>query len=270
MEKRVALVTGATSGIGEAAARQLRDRGFTVYAAGRRADRLAALAGERLLPLQLDVTDDAACVAGVERIISEQGRIDVLVNSAGYGALGSVEETELSQGRRQFEVNVFGPFRLIQLVLPHLRAQRSGRIINVSSVGGKVYSLLGSWYHGSKFALEGMSDSLRIEVEPFGIHVSIIEPGLIATEWGAIAAANLERTSGSGPYAADARGVAKSISSSPSRQAPTPDVVADAIVLAATAEHPKTRYAIAANRALRARRLLSDRQFDRLARRVAG
>jgi NAD(P)-dependent dehydrogenase (short-subunit alcohol dehydrogenase family) len=270
MSERVALVTGATSGIGEAAALALRDRGFIVYAAGRRLDRLAALSAERLIPLKLDVTDGASCASAIERIVADQGRIDVLVNNAGYGALGAIEDMSLDEGRRQFEVNVFGPFRLIQLALPHMRAQRSGRIVNVSSIGGKVYSLLGGWYHGTKFALEGMSDSLRLEVAPFGIDVSIIEPGAIATEWGAIAADNVERVSGAGAYASDARGVAVNLRGS-SGQAGTPaSVVADAIVSAATARRPKTRYPVGSNArsALVARRVLSDRRFDALARRV--
>jgi NAD(P)-dependent dehydrogenase (short-subunit alcohol dehydrogenase family) len=270
MAGRVALVTGATSGIGEAAARALRDRGFIVYAAGRRLDRLAALGAERLIPVELDVTDDASCIAAVEKTLTEQGRIDLLVNSAGYGALGAVEDTELDEGRRQFEVNVFGPFRLIQLVLPQMRAQRSGRIVNVSSIGGKVYSLLGGWYHGTKFALEGMSDSLRLEVAPFGIDVSIIEPGAIATEWGPIAADNVERVSSEGAYAADARGVAANLRSTSGPGGAPASVVADAIVRAATDRRPRTRYAIGANAklALAVRRLLTDRGFDALARRV--
>lgn len=271
MAAQVALVTGATSGIGAAAARALRDRGFVVYAGGRRADRLQALASERLIPLRLDVTDDSSCRAAVERIISEQGHLDVLVNNAGYGALGAIEDTDLDEGRGQFEVNVFGPFRLIQLALPHMRAQRSGRIVNVSSIGGQVYSLLGGWYHGTKFALEGMSDSLRVEVAPFGIDVSIIEPGAIDTEWGPIAADNVERTSGDGAYAADALAVAASMRSIAGRQNAPASIVAAAIVTAATARHPKTRYPVGphARRALQIRRLLSDRQFDRLARRAA-
>ncbi|GIF47244.1 short subunit dehydrogenase [Asanoa ferruginea] len=161
MDARVALVTGATSGIGAQAALALRRRGFVVYAAGRRGDRLADAATKELLPLKLDVTDDGSMVDAIDRIVADRGRIDVLVNNAGYGSLGAIEETTAAEGRRQFEVNVFGAFRLIQLVLPHMRAQRSGRIINVSSAGGKTYGPLGGWYHGTKFALEGMSDSLR-------------------------------------------------------------------------------------------------------------
>jgi NAD(P)-dependent dehydrogenase (short-subunit alcohol dehydrogenase family) len=272
MTSRVALVTGATSGIGEAAARALRDEGFTVYAAGRRIDRLAALAGERMIPLALDVTDDESRIAAIERIVGEHGRIDLLVNNAGYGSLGAIEDTGLDEGRRQFEVNVFGPFRLIQLVLPHMRAQRGGRIINVSSIGGKVYSPLGGWYHGTKFALEGMSDSLRLEVAPFGIDVSVIEPGAIATEWGPIAADNVERTSGDGAYAAVARAVGLNLRSTSRKSSAPAKVVADAIVAAATARRPKTRYAVGTNAkpALIARRILTDRAFDVLALRTMG
>jgi NAD(P)-dependent dehydrogenase (short-subunit alcohol dehydrogenase family) len=270
MAKRVALVTGASSGIGAAAAIKLRERGFTVYAAGRRRDRLEAIAGNGIIPLVFDVSDDAACVNAINQILEEQGRIDVLVNNAGYGALGAIEDVPAAEGIKQFEVNVFGPIRLIQLVLPHMREEHSGRIINVSSIGGKVYSLLGGWYHGTKFALEGMTDSLRLEVEPFGIDVSLIEPGAIATEWGTIAADNVERTSGTGAYADAAHAVAASLRKPTEGGGVSPDVVADAIVKAAADARPKTRYPVGSNAksAVLSRRLLSDRQFDKIARRA--
>lgn len=272
MAKKVALVTGASSGIGASAASKLQQHGFTVYAAGRRRDRLDAIAGHGIIPLVFDVSDDAACVNAINQILEQQGRIDVLVNNAGYGALGAIEDVPAAEGVKQFEVNVFGPIRLIQLVLPHMRAQHSGRIINVSSIGGKVYSLLGGWYHGTKFALEGMTDSLRLEVEPFGIDVSLIEPGAIATEWGAIAADNVERTSGTGAYADAAHAVAASLRKPTADGGVSPDVVADAIVKAATDARPKTRYPVGSNAksAVLARRLLSDRQFDKIARRAVG
>jgi NAD(P)-dependent dehydrogenase (short-subunit alcohol dehydrogenase family) len=269
--EKIALVTGATSGIGTEAARKLRDHGYIVYAAGRRLDRLHGLAGERIVPLELDVTDDASLVQAVERIIREHGHIDVLVNNAGYGALGAIEDTNLDDGRRQFEVNVFAGFRLIQLVLPHMRGQGSGRIVNISSAGGKIYSPLGGWYHGTKFALEGMSDSLRVEIAPFGIQVVIVEPGATVTEWGLIAADNVEKTSGHGVYADGARALASSLRSDKRRSGNAPaSVVADAILAAATARRPKTRYAVGtgAKPAILARRLLSDRAFDSIASRV--
>ena len=148
----------------------------------------------------MDVTDDASMVAGVERIIAEHGRIDVLVNNAGYGSYGAVEDVPIDEARRQFEVNVFGLARLIQLVTPHMRAQQSGRIINISSIGGKFYEPLGAWYHATKFAVEGFSDSLRLELAPFGIDVVIIEPGPIRTEWNTISRDSLVETSRGGAY----------------------------------------------------------------------
>lgn len=195
---RVALVTGASSGIGAATARRLAADGQTVYGAARRLDRLQELAADGVIPLAMDVTDEASMRAGIESIVREHGRLDVLVNNAGYGSYGALEDVPLEEARRQFEVNVFGAARLMQLVLPQMRAQRSGRIINVSSMGGQIYTPLGSWYHATKFALEAISDCVRVEVAPFGVDVVIIEPGGIRTEWGGIAADNLIQTSAEG------------------------------------------------------------------------
>src|SRR5918992_500416 len=144
---------------------------------------MAGLASYGVHAFAMDVTNDASMVAGVGRVIAEQGRLDVLVNNAGYGSYGAVEDVPIDEARRQFEVNVLGLGRLIQLVVPHMRARRSGRIVNVSSIGGKFYEPLGAWYHATKFAVEGLSDSLRLELAPFGIHVVIVEPGAIVTEW---------------------------------------------------------------------------------------
>ena len=200
MNERVALVTGGSSGIGEETARGLVGAGFTTYAVARRVDRLAALEADGVRTFAMDVTDDASMVAGVERIVAEHGRIDVLVNNAGYGSYGAVEDVPIDEARRQFEVNVFGLARLVQLVTPQMRAQRSGRIINISSIGGKFYEPLGAWYHATKFAVEGLSDSLRLELQPFGIDVVIIEPGPIRTEWNTISRDSLVETSRGGAY----------------------------------------------------------------------
>ena len=200
MSDRVALVTGASSGIGEATARRLQEAGFTTYAVARRVDRMAGLAEEGVHTFAMDVTDDASMVAGVQRIIDEQGRIDVLVNNAGYGSYGAVEDVPIDEARRQFEVNVFGLARLVQLVVPHMREQKSGRIINISSIGGKFYEPLGAWYHATKFAVEGFSDSLRLELAPFGIHVVIVEPGPIITEWNTLSRDSLVEASRGGAY----------------------------------------------------------------------
>ena len=195
MTSKTALVTGASSGIGEATARKLQSLGFTVYGAARRLDRLESLSADGIRPLEMDVTDDASMQAGMNQIISETGRIDVLVNGAGYGSYGALEDVAIDEGRRQLETNVFGAARLIQLALPHMRARKSGTIVNITSMGGKIYTPLGGWYHASKFALEALSDCLRLETKPFGIHVVVIEPGGIATAWGDIAARHLEQTS---------------------------------------------------------------------------
>jgi NAD(P)-dependent dehydrogenase (short-subunit alcohol dehydrogenase family) len=273
MTTKTALVTGASSGIGEATALKLQGLGYTVYGAARRADRMQELAAEGIRPLAMDVTDEASMSAGIAQIIADTSRIDVLVNNAGYGSYGALEDVPIDEGRRQFEVNVFGAVRLAQLVLPHMRGQRSGTIVNVTSMGGKIYTPLGGWYHGTKFALEALSDCLRLEVKPFGIDVVVIEPGGIATEWGDIAADNVEETSGHGPYAAQADAVARTLRSESggNRNSP-PSVVAEAIGKAVTASTPKTRYAMGfgAKPLITARALLGDRQFDAVISRAIG
>lgn len=272
MTRKTALVTGATSGIGAATAAALHAQGWIVYGTGRRADRLAGLAADGIRPMELDLTDDQALASAVERIVTETGGIDLLVNNAGYGALGSFEETPIGDGRRQFEVNVFSAARLIQLVLPHMRSRHSGRIVNVTSAGGKAYTPLGTWYHGSKFALEAMSDCLRFEVAQFGIDVVVVEPGPTETEWGEIAARNLRATSGDGPYAKQANSLAASYGGAGRTGRRTlARTVADVIVKAATTPRPRTRYAVGAARGvIAARRWLSDRAYDRLISRATG
>jgi NAD(P)-dependent dehydrogenase (short-subunit alcohol dehydrogenase family) len=215
----------------------------------------------------MDVTDDASMVAGVERIIAEQGRLDVLVNNAGYGSYGAVEDVPIDEARRQFEVNVFGLGRLIQLVVPHMRARKSGRIVNISSIGGKFYEPLGAWYHATKFAVEGLSDSLRLELAPFGIGVVIVEPGPIRSEWNPIARDGLLETSRGGAYEDRAvrihqvmAGGDRRLTSSP------PSTVAKKIVKVATTRRPRARYPVGrgAGTILRARKVLPDAAMDLL------
>ena len=261
----MALVTGASSGIGEETARLLHEAGFTTYAVARRVDRMAALEKAGVHTFAMDVTDDASMVAGINRIVVDKGRIDVLVNNAGYGSYGAVEDVPIDEARRQFEVNVFGLARLTQLVTPTMREQGAGRIINVSSIGGKFYEPLGAWYHATKFAVEGFSDSLRLELAPFGIQVVIIEPGPIITEWNTISRDSLVETSRGGAYEERAGRVrqtmergdtgwpAPSPSSSPARSSRPrrPHIPA-----------PGTPSAGAPGSIVLARRLMPDRAFD--------
>lgn len=273
MSTPVALVTGGSSGIGESTARALLAQGFTVHAVARRVDKMAPLAAEGVHTHRMDVTDDASMVAGIDRILEEEGRLDVLVNNAGYGSYGAVEDVPIDEARRQFEVNVFGLARLVQLVTPHMRAQRSGRIINTSSIGGKFYEPFGAWYHATKFAVEGFSDSLRMELRPFGIKVVLIEPGPIKTEWNEIARDSLLERSGDGAYGAYARKAFDVMQrfDEPAR-ASTPEEVADKIVKAATVARPAARYPVGrgARTITTSRDLLPDRLFDEVVSRTYG
>ena len=266
MTTRVALVTGGSSGIGEQTARRLRKAGFEVYAVARRTDRMVHLEAEGIHVFRMDVTDDASMVSGVERVVAAHGRIDVLVNNAGYGSYGAVEDVPIDEARRQFEVNVFGLARLTQLVTPHMRRQGSGRIINISSIGGKFYEPLGAWYHATKFAVEGFSDSLRIELAPFGIDVVIIEPGPIRTEWNEISRESLTETSAGGAYEEQAAKVRRVLERADTSKlmSSRPDRVAKKIVVAAIANTPRARYPVGkgAGTIVRARRLLPDAVFD--------
>jgi NAD(P)-dependent dehydrogenase (short-subunit alcohol dehydrogenase family) len=264
---KVAFVTGASSGIGEATARTLLADGYKVYAGARRLDRMADLAALGATLVALDVTDDVSIVAAVDTIKNTTGRLDVLVNNAGYGSYGALEDVPLTEARRQFEVNVFGLARLCQLVLPMMRAQHSGKIVNVTSIGGKMWEPFGAWYHATKFAVEGLSDCLRVEVERFGIDVIIVEPGAIQTEWAGIAADGLLRASGGGAYATYAARHARMLNGTKSSRLPSPpDVVARTILRAVRARRPKTRYATGggARTILFLKRILPDRLFDRL------
>jgi NAD(P)-dependent dehydrogenase (short-subunit alcohol dehydrogenase family) len=268
---KTAFVTGASAGIGEATARALLAAGYRVFAGARRLDRMAGLAAAGATLLKLDLTDDASIVAAVNTIKNEAGRIDVLVNNAGYGSYGALEDVPLDEGRRQFEVNVFGLARLCQLVLPMMRAQKSGKIINVTSIGGKIWEPLGAWYHATKFAVEGLSDCLRVEVAPFGVDVIVIEPGAIRTEWAGIARDGLLQMSGGSAYAELAKRHARMLATADtSSLASPPEVVARTIVRAVTARRPKTRYATGggARTILFLRKILPNRMFDRLIWRV--
>jgi short-subunit dehydrogenase len=159
---KTVLITGASSGIGMSTALLLNQKGFVVYAAARRIERMNILKDEGINILKMDVSKDESMVNGIEEIVKKHGSIDILINNAGYGSFGAFEDVPLSEGKYQFEVNVFGLARITQLVLPYMRKKKYGKIINISSIAGKMYQPMGSWYHASKFAIEGMSDCLRV------------------------------------------------------------------------------------------------------------
>ena len=260
------MVTGASSGIGKATALQLIKEGHTVYGAARRVEKMQDLVDAGGNSLQMDVTVDADMEKGIAHIIEKEGRIDVLINNAGYAIYGSVEETSIDDARRQFEVNIFGLARVTQLVLPHMRQQGSGQIINVSSMGGRIYTPLGAWYHGTKHALEGWSDCLRLEVKQFGIDVVVIRPGAIATEFGDVMIGPMLERSGEGPYEAIAQSMANSVRDSYGKEnaSSPPSVIAKTISKAVNASKPKTRYTAGklAKPLVFVRNYFGDRFFD--------
>ncbi len=263
-KKRVALVTGASSGMGREFATRLLAEDYIVYGAARRLERMADLAKLGVKTIEMDVTIDASLVAGLESIVADEGSLDVLINNAGYGQYGSLEDVPMEEARRQFETNLFGAARLIQLTVPLMRRQRSGRIVNISSIGGKLSMPVGGWYHASKFALEGYSDALRLELKPFGIDVVVIEPGGVETEWGGIAHDEARRHSGSGAYAPMIERFAK-LQSSGKRLA-APQVIGNILVKALRAKQPRARYhgGTMAGPLLFLKNWLSDRMLDRL------
>jgi NAD(P)-dependent dehydrogenase (short-subunit alcohol dehydrogenase family) len=265
---KFAFVTGASSGIGKAIAIQLISQGWTVFAAARRMDRMSELGQRGARLISLDLEDDTSIMAAVAMLLDEAGRIDALVNNAGYGAYGALEDVPLAEARRQVEVNLFGLARLTQLALPIMRQQGAGRIVNISSIGGRIHEPMGSWYHATKFAVEGLSDCLRMELKPFGIDVVVVQPGAIRTEWGAIARESLLSNSSRGAYADLAHQTASLLAAADKNNGSPPEVVADAVRRALSARRPKTRYVVGAGaRPLIALRwLLTDRGFDRTMR----
>ena len=264
--KRTVLITGCSSGIGRATALLLVGRGHRVYATARKPETLAELAAAGCTTLALDVTDEASMRAAVAEVESADGAVEALVNNAGYGLHGPFEETSLDEVRRQFETNVFGAVALTQMVLPNMRAKRWGRIVNVSSMGGRITLPGGAFYHGTKHALEAISDVARFELKPFGIDVVLIEPGLIKTQFGETATSHVD--DGDGPYASFNRSLKRLLDSAYSgplaKAAVGPETVAKTIAKAIESRRPKTRYVTPPTTMgiLFARRVLPDRVWD--------
>jgi len=261
------LITGASSGIGKAAAFRLLAEGWNVYAVARRISRLSDLEAKGAVIIAMDLTDEESVINGVARIQKQAGTIDILINNAGYGEYGSIEEVSTEEAKKQFEVNVFGLARITRLVLPKMRENRYGKIINISSMAGKATSPMGGWYHASKHAVEAISDALRMEVRQFGIDVIIIEPGAVKSEWADIAKDNLLKTSGHGPYIRYAEAIATLIDKFYSgKKLTSPETIADVIIESINAAKPRPRY-IATRDArgfILLKWLLPDRMFDYL------
>jgi NAD(P)-dependent dehydrogenase (short-subunit alcohol dehydrogenase family) len=270
---KAVLVTGCSSGIGRATAEHLAKRGWTVYATARKLESIEDLGAQGCKLLALDVTDETSMGAAVSAVEEAEGAIGVLVNNAGYSQSGAVEEVPLDQVRRQFETNVFGLIRMCQLCLPGMRGQAWGRIVNLSSMGGRMTFPGGGIYHATKHAVEAISDALRFEVRGFGIDVVVIEPGLIKTRFGETAVGSIhEATPPEGPYAefnaAVARMTAGAYEGGLSRFGAGPEAVARKIERAISSGRPRTRYPVTASARLilTQRKMLTDRMWDRVMR----
>lgn len=262
-------ITGASAGIGKKTAELFLKKGWKVYAGARRVENMKDLAEKGAEIFYLDLYDDTSISKAVNRIFSEEKQLDILVNNAGFGAHGMLEDVPISEAKRQFEINVFAPSRLIQLILPHMRKAKSGRIINMSSIAGKMTMPTGSWYHASKHAIEAISDCLRIEVAQFGIKVILIEPGPVgATEWDNTALVNLKKYSENGAYSAMTKKILTKFRSTYRNKAMRPEIIANAIYKAATVKNPAARYALPFTTRLGffLKRILPDCIFDLLYR----
>lgn len=270
---KIVLVTGASSGIGKATAKSLISRGYKVYVAARRLSKMDDLKDLGAIPVKMDITKEEEVQAVVNQIETEHGGVDILINNAGFATYGAMEDTTIDDARYQFEVNLFGLARLTQLVLPKMREKSSGKIINISSVGGKIYTPLGSWYHATKHALEGWSDCLRLELKEFDIDVIIIEPGAIKTEFGDVMIKPMLERSGNTAYGKLAHQLAEATKKEyEADDASEPEVIADLILKAIEAKEPKTRYAGGkyAKPLLFIRKWASDRVFDWILGRMLG
>jgi NAD(P)-dependent dehydrogenase (short-subunit alcohol dehydrogenase family) len=243
------LITGCSSGIGAATAKRLGERGHLVYATARRPETLADAAAAGCRTLALDVTDEASMQAAVDAVVGEHGRVGALVNNAGYGEYGAVEDVSIDRVRKQFETNVFGLARMCQLVLPSMRAAGKGRIVNIGSMGGRMTFPYGGFYHATKHAVEALSDALRFEVAPFGVQVVLFEPGLIATEFGSTVSQTLgDTTDVASPYAERAASMDKMIGDMYANRMMSvgPGAVAKVIERALTTRRPHARYVVPA------------------------
>ncbi len=272
MPSRAVLITGCSSGIGHATAERLLANGWTVYATARRPDTLADLIQKGAKTLALDVTDEASMQTAVDQVTEAEGAVGVLVNNAGYSQSGAVESVPIDQVRRQFETNVFGLIRMCQLVLPGMRGQGWGKIVNIGSMGGRLTFPGGGLYHATKYAVEAISDALRFEVRGFGVDVILVEPGLIVTRFGEVASGSVGAATEDGPYAEFNRKVAEATEGAYKgplvKLGGGPEKVADAIAKALQAKRPKARYPVtpSAHLMINQRRFTPDQVWDLMMR----
>jgi NADP-dependent 3-hydroxy acid dehydrogenase YdfG len=276
---KAVLITGCSSGIGEATARRLARSGWTVYATARKPEAIEHLAEEGCRTLTLDVTDESSMRAAVDEVVRAEGAVGVLVNNAGYSQGGAVERVAMADVRRQFETNVFGAIRMAQLLLPGMRAQRWGKIVNIGSMGGRLTFPGGGLYHATKYSLEALSDAMRFEVKGFGVDVVLIEPGLITTEFASNAVKSAAGNGAEDPQAAAGNGAENpyadfeakvgaltvGIYDSPARHlGGGPDTVARAIEKAIKRRRAPTRVPVtpSARLSIMQRRLMPDRLWD--------
>jgi NADP-dependent 3-hydroxy acid dehydrogenase YdfG len=274
-ESKAVLITGCSSGIGHATAARLADNGWTVYATARNADKLTELAEKGCKTMSLDVEDEDSMKAAVAEVEQAEGAVGVLINNAGYSQSGAVESVPMDKIRKQFETNVFGLVRMTQLVLPGMRKQGWGRVVNISSMGGKLVFPGGGYYHATKYAVEAISDALRYEVKGFGINVVLIEPGLIVTNFGGTAAGSIGNGSDEGDSAAYEKfnkavgdATAGIYEGPASKLGGPPEAVAKVIDKAISSNRPRPRYTVtpSAKLLMTQRRLMSDRMWDRMMR----
>lgn len=267
---KVVLITGASSGIGYASAKLLAQNGYKVYAGARRLEKMEDLKQYGVVPVSLDVTDQTSSEEAVKTVYDAEGRIDVLFNNAGYGSYGAIETVPLKEAQKQIDVNVMGVARMSQLVAPIMRKQGDGRIIITSSVGGRVTSYLGGWYHVSKWAVESLGNSLRQDLKPFGIKVSILEPSGVKTEWGAITADHLEESGKGTAYEQISKQVAdyyrKMYKGDLGMMMNSPEKLAELVKKIIETENPKTRYqdSMMAKMSILMGRLMSDKFMDNM------
>jgi NAD(P)-dependent dehydrogenase (short-subunit alcohol dehydrogenase family) len=264
---KTVLITGCSSGIGHATAERLAADGWKVYATARRPETIEDLKAKGCETLALDVTDEASMQNAVDAVIEKEGAVGVLVNNAGYSQSGAVETVPLDEVRRQFETNVFGLVRMCQLVLPGMRERRYGKIVNIGSMGGRLTFPGGGFYHGTKYAVEALSDALRFEVRGFGVDVILVEPGLITTNFGEAAVATVTDEQ-DGPYSHFNRKVSKlttdAYNGPMAKLGAGPEAVAATIAKAIGAKRPKARYPVtlSAHLLINQRRLTPDRVWD--------